>query len=66
MPILLIGIFNFGGNFVYYILSYSISDTGLSFGTEIVLFGIVEFVGIFPMSILMLIQWQSGKKLQEN
>lgn len=50
VPIILIGIFNFGGNLVYYILSYAISNTGSSFGTEIVLFGIVEFVGIFPMS----------------
>ena len=51
VPIILIGLFNLGGNLFYYVLSYSISDIGSSFGTEIALFGIVEFVGIFPMSI---------------
>ncbi len=56
VPILLIGVFNFGGTLVYYILSYAISDTGSSFGTEIVLFGIVEFIGIFPMSTYFLIE----------
>jgi hypothetical protein len=36
----MMGIWNLGGNVNYYLLGYSISNTGYSYGIEITLFGI--------------------------
>ena len=50
LPIVLIGVFNLGGNINYYAFNYAISGIGYSYSVEIVLFGLVEFIGVFPMS----------------
>lgn len=53
IPLVMIGVFNLGGNINYYAFNYAISGIGYSYSVEIVLFGLVEFIGVFPMSTFL-------------
>jgi hypothetical protein len=50
IPILCLGFYSFGLNILYYALNYAASSTGNSYGTNMCLFGIAEFTGVFPLS----------------
>jgi hypothetical protein len=56
VPIVLLGLFNLGGNINYYILNYSMNSTGNSYGLNVLLFGVFELLGLFPMRKSNLIQ----------
>lgn len=55
VAILCIGIHQFGANLVYFSLLFSISEIGYSYGVSLFIFGVAEFVGIFPLSNRQLI-----------
>lgn len=49
IPIISLGLNSFGGNVIYYALNFSASNTGNSYGTNMCLFGIAEFLSYFPL-----------------
>ena len=50
IPLLGLGLNSFGGNILYYSLNFAASDTGNSYSTNMILFGLAEFTGVFPLS----------------
>lgn len=63
IPAMLLASHALGGNFYYYALNYAISNVGSSYGLNIFLFGIAEFLGMFPLSSFVFILVIIGNKV---